>query len=209
MTQTRTKPMTFAEFLQQYPEDGKIYELVNGEIVEMRATRAHDKVADFINKRIDREIDRLELDLIATGRATVRVLTKTGQEQGRNPDVSVIDAEVWDSDLDSYTALEKPIPLAVEVASTNWRDDYIEKLDEYRRLGIREYWIVDYLAVASAQYIGQSKVPTVSVYCLVDGEYRATQFRGNERIISATFPELAITVAEVVAASRPRGEGRV
>jgi Uma2 family endonuclease len=28
----------------------------------------------------------------------------------------------------------------------NWDNDYIDKLDEYQRLGILEYWIVDYLA---------------------------------------------------------------
>ena len=41
-----------------------------------------------------------------------------------------------------------PIQLAVEVTSTNWEDDYLDKLEEYQRLGIAEYWIVDYLAIA-------------------------------------------------------------
>jgi Uma2 family endonuclease len=38
------------------------------------------------------------------------------------------------------------IPLVVEVVSTNWRDDYLDKAGDYEEIGIPEYWIVDYLA---------------------------------------------------------------
>lgn len=69
---------------------------------------------------------------------------------------------------------------------------------------MQEYWIVDDLALASGEYIGQPKIPTVSVYFLEAGEYRGTQFKNDDKIISATFPELEITVAEIVAASQPR-----
>ena len=77
----------------------------------------------------------------------------------------------------AYTALEEPIQLAVEVASTNWRDDYLYKLSEYESLGIAEYWIVDYLALGAARYIGSPKTPTVSIYSLVGEEYQLQQFR--------------------------------
>ncbi|GAB4276746.1 MAG: hypothetical protein Fur0025_02160 [Oscillatoriaceae cyanobacterium] len=204
MTTARTKPLTFAEFIEQYPEDGGIYELVDGEIIEMRATRAHDKVAEFISDAIKQENRRSNLGYLVTRTASIKVVTKTGQERGRNPDVSVIDEAQWDADLSDYAALEEPIQLAVEVVSTNWRDDYIDKKDEYQRLGVREYWIVDYLALASGEYIGQPKIPTVSVYFWAAGEYRGTQFKNDDKIISATFPELEITVAEIVAASQPR-----
>lgn len=42
-----TKPLTFEEFLESRPEDGR-YELINGEIVRILATRQHENVADFI-----------------------------------------------------------------------------------------------------------------------------------------------------------------
>ncbi|WP_448561002.1 Uma2 family endonuclease [Trichothermofontia sp.] len=53
--------------------------------------------------------------------------------------------------------MREPIQLVVEVVSTNWEDDYIDKLDKYDRLDISEYWIVDYLALGSRRYLGNPK----------------------------------------------------
>ena len=203
MNITKTR-LTFDRFIEQYPEDGAIYELVDGEIKEMRPIGAHENVANLIQRTIDREIERLNLDLVVTRTALVRTVTKEGQEQGRIPDVSVVDGEIWDRYLYTHQGFREPLRLAVEVTSTNWEDDYVDKLNEYERLGIPEYWIVDYLAIASRSYLGRYKVPTVFVDQLIDGEYRSEAFRGSDRIISPTFPELELTVEQIVAASQPR-----
>ena len=87
--------------------------------------------------------------------------------------------------------------LVVEVVSTNWPDDYLRKLADYETLGIPEYWIVDYLGLGATRYIGKPKQPTISVYQLVEGEYQVSQFRGAEQIMSFTFPDLALTAAQV------------
>jgi Uncharacterized protein conserved in cyanobacteria len=111
----------------------------------------------------------------------------------------VIDRTIWRSNRSDYNALEVPIKLAVEVTSTNWEDDYVDKLEEYQRLGISEYWIVDYLAIASRAYLGNPKVPTIFVYSLDEkGQYQKTQFRGTDRIISPTFSELSLTAEQVL-----------
>lgn len=201
MVQTKTK-LTFADFLGKYPDGSGIYELVNGEIVKVEATRAHKNVARYLVKSFDRESDRLELDYIVDKDIVFRTVTASGQEQGRNPDVGVVKASVWNSNVRSYGALTEPIQLAVEVTSTNWEDDYVDKLDEYQRLGICEYWIVDYLAIASRAYLGNPKIPTVFVYSLENGSYLVESFRGSERIISKTFPELEITVEQIVISSQ-------
>ncbi|MEG4485286.1 Uma2 family endonuclease [Microcoleus sp. D2_18a_B4] len=201
MVQTKTK-ITFAEFLEKYPDGSGIYELVNGEIVKVEATRAHKNVARFLVFGFNDEIRRLGLDYIVDKDIVFRTVTASGQEQGRNPDVGVVKASVWNSNVRGYGALTEPIQLAVEVASTNWEDDYVDKLDEYQRLGICEYWIVDYLAIASRAYLGNPKIPTVFVYSLENGSYLVQSFRGNERIISKTFPELEITVEQLVLSSQ-------
>ncbi|MEG4443910.1 Uma2 family endonuclease [Microcoleus sp. AT9_B5] len=198
MIATVTQKLTFDQFLVECPEDG-LYELVNGEIVEMNATRNHEDVADFTSDSFKDEIKRLSLNYVVKNTAVIRTVTKAGIEQGRKPDVSVIDRDLWRSNRSAYAAMREPIQLAVEVTSTNWEDDYTDKLDEYRRLGVPEYWIVDYLAIGSREFLGNPKVPTVFVHLLdADGNYQRSAFKGSERIVSRTFPELTLTAEEVM-----------
>lgn len=201
MVQTAVK-LSFEDFLDRYPDGCGIYEFVNGEIVEVDATRAHKNVARYLVKCLDGENERLELGYIVDKDIKVRTVNSAGQEQGRNPDVGVVSGSLWNGNVLAYGALTEPIQLAIEVVSTNWEDDYVDKLDEYQRLGIFEYWIVDYLAIASRAYLGNPKVPTVFVYRLVEGIYQVQGFRGSDRIISPTFPELDLTVDRVIESSK-------
>lgn len=192
--------LTFEQFLEQCPEDGR-YELVDGELVRILATRRHENVADFIEDAFRDEVKRLALNYKVSGRIVLATVSKAGAEQGRHPDASVVDKTLWDSNPSAYTALREPIQLVVEVVSTNWEDDYIDKLDEYQRLGIAEYWVVDYLAIGSREYLGNPKEPSVFVYVLnADGVYQHTRFQGTDRIVSPTFPELNLTVAQILEA---------
>lgn len=203
MTNT-IKKLSFLEFLEQYADGAGIFELVSGEIVQVEPTRAHKNVARYLVKCFDRESERLGFNYIVDKDIVVRTVTADGQEQGRNPDVGVVSATLWNSNVLAYGAVTEPIQLAVEVVSTNWEDDYVDKLDEYQRLGIPEYWIVDYLAIASRSILGNPKVPTVFVYQLVDGKYKASSFKDSERIISSTFPELELTAEQILSASQIR-----
>jgi Uma2 family endonuclease len=197
---TTTQPkqkLTFEQFLQHTGE-GR-YELVDGEIVRILPTRQHEDVADFIRRQLDREVERLALNYRVSDRIIIRTLTQNGKEQGRHPDVSVVDKTIWESNRAAYAALLEPPQLAVEVVSTNWEDDYIDKLEEYQRLAIPEYWIVDYLALGSRTYLGNPKEAAVFVFLLDEaGKYQYTRFRDTERIVSHTFPELNLTVAQIL-----------
>jgi Uma2 family endonuclease len=199
MTQAKTKPLSFQEFLEQYPDGQGKYELIDGDMIEMRATRGHDNVARFIWKTFDREIEKSKLNYIVDRTILVKVITSEGREQGRIPDVSVVDKNIWNNNLSDYNALIEPLQLAVEVTSTNWEDDYIDKLDEYQRLGIAEYWIVDYQAIAPVKYLRNPKLPTISIYCLIDNQYKVNRFTQNDYLISPTFPHLQLTVQQVIA----------
>jgi Uma2 family endonuclease len=87
------------------------------------------------------------------------------------------------------------------VVSNNWEDDYIDKLEEYERLGIPEYWIVDYLAIGSRDYLGDPKLPSVLIFTLdTEGKYQMTIFQNSDHIVSPTFPELNLTVEQIMAA---------
>jgi Uma2 family endonuclease len=202
MTLTTDQPkqkLTLAQFVDRLPDEEGRYELVNGEIMRILATRQHEDLADFIARQFDKEVERLNLNYRVSGRIVIGTETKDGVEQGRNPDVSVVDKSVWEFNRSAYSALFEPLQIALEVVSTNWEDDYVDKLDEYQRLGIREYWIVDYLAIASRSYLGNPKVPAVFVYLLDEkGVYQSQVYRDSDRIISATFPELNLTVEQIL-----------
>ena len=190
--------ISFDQFLVECPEDG-LYELVNGEIIEIFPTRNHIDVADCILDSFHAQIKNLSLNYVVTSKTAIRTVTQAGVEQGRRPDVSVIDRDLWYSDRSAYAAVREPIQLAVEVTSMNWNVDYIHKLDEYQRLGIAEYWVVDYLAIASSKFIGKPKVATIFVHLLdADGNYQPTAFKGSDRIVSRTFPELTLTAEQVM-----------
>jgi Uma2 family endonuclease len=198
-TQPKQK-LTFEQFLEQCPPEGR-YEFVDGEIVRVLATRKHDTVAEFLSDTFKDESKRCHLNYWVSGRVTVATLNKSGRQQGRNPDVSVVDRMIWNAAPTSYSALLEPTQVAVEVVSTNWEDDYIDKLDEYQRFGIAEYWIVDYLAIGSREYLGNPKEPSVFVHVLnAEGLYQCHRFKGTDRIISPTFPELNLTVERILEA---------
>ena len=128
-------------------------------------------------------------------------IVKISDNTGYEPDIIVLDEKAiadeprWERE--SVITLNQSIKLVVEVVSTNWRDDYLLKLGDYEAFGIQEYWIVDYLAIGGRRYIGSPKQPTFTVCTLVEGEYELQQFRGNDQIISPTFPELPLTINQI------------
>jgi Uma2 family endonuclease len=95
--------------------------------------------------------------------------------------------------------------LESEVVSSNWQDDFLLKIAEYEKLGIGEYWIVDYLGLGGRRYIGNPKQPTISVYYLVDDEYTVELFRGEDILRShrdpqsgaPSFRELTLTAEQI------------
>ncbi|MFO0542257.1 MAG: Uma2 family endonuclease [Pseudanabaena sp.] len=190
--------LTYEEFLEICPKDGK-YELVDGELVAVANTRQHENIVAFIYKKFDREIDRLSLDFVVRQNVSIKTNKINGLSQGRVPDISIIDRDTWYSNPSDYSSLIEPIQLAIEVVSTNWTDDYIEKFDEYQRLGIPEYWIVDYKAIASREFLGNSKIPTIFVNLLdANGKYQTSKFTGEAIVKSKTFPELGLTAAQIL-----------
>ncbi|MEG3903764.1 Uma2 family endonuclease [Microcoleus sp. B4-C5] len=205
MTQAILKPVTFDEFIDWYPENSENrYELHNGAIVEMpKATGEHSEVAGFLVAELNFEIRRLGLPYFLPKECVVKA---DNELSGYEPDAIVLDRQGTDSEprwkKESIITMGSSVRLIVEVVSTNWRDDYGYKLVDYEALGISEYWIADYLGLGGRRYIGNPKQPTFSVYQLVDGEYQVSQFRGNERVLSPTFPQLNLTVQQIFSAGR-------
>ncbi|MEZ2250381.1 Uma2 family endonuclease [Microcoleus sp.] len=209
MIQTISKTITFDEFVAWYPENSvHKYELHNGVIVEMPlGTGDHSEVTGFIHSKLAVEIDRRELPYSIPGDC---LLKPVRDEAGYQPDVIVLDRTALANEprwkKESVITMGSSVRLAVEVVSTNWQDDYLVKVADYERLGIPEYWVVDYAALGGRRFIGNPKQPTISVYQLVDGEYQISQFRGDDTVESLAFPELRLTAEVIFRAGLPPTE---
>lgn len=209
MIQTQTKTVTFDEFAAWYPENSvRRYELHKGVIVEMPlGTGPHSRVTGFTRDEISAEIRRLKLPYFIPGDCLLKPIR---DEAGYQPDVIVKDQVAlaneprWDRE--SIITMGSSVRLAVEVVSTNWQDDYHFKFADYEKLGIPEYWVVDYAALGGRRFVGNPKQPTLSVYQLVDGEYQISQFRGDDRVESLAFPELKLTAEQIFRAGLPPTE---
>ncbi len=200
MTQTITKPIPFDDFVAWYPENAVTkYELHNGVIVKMPlATGQHSNITGFITGEIHFEIKRQKLPYSIPGDCLLKPLE---DESGYQPDIIVLEREQLSTEprwpKESIITLGSSVRLVVEVVSTNWQNDYLRKTGDYELMGIPEYWIVDYLGLGARRFIGNAKLPTISVYRLVDGEYEVKQFRDDEIVESLAFPELQLTAAQI------------
>ncbi len=185
---TAKKSYTFEEYLTYRDDTDLKYELLNGELIPMPpASGLHADIVDFLQDAFKAEIRRLNLDwAVRAGSVGVR----TTENKSRIPDIVIITQSQRQAIRTMPSAvLESPPLLALEVISPgNSEDDYRYKRSEYAAREIPEYWIVDPI---------ESKV---SVLLLQRGLYEETAFAGNQVIVSRTFPELALTVEQVLAA---------
>ncbi|WP_199326188.1 Uma2 family endonuclease [Nostoc parmelioides] len=113
-------------------------------------------------------------------------------DTSRVPDIVVIPLAQW-RDLRNREAVielnELPPLLVVEVVNESTKTvDYRAKRVEYNVLNIPEYWIVDPLT------------NKVTVFGLIEELYEPVEFVGTESIQSQIFPELRLTVEQVLSA---------
>jgi Uma2 family endonuclease len=179
--------MTFEEFLNYDDGTDTLYELENGELIEMSAESE-------INRRIAMFLVAYFLKL---GISFYRLTMKTGLATSgskvsvRVPDLVVLSEEgatALEGARRSMVTMDMPPPLlVVEVVSPNQeKRDYRYKRSEYAARGIAEYWIVDPLQAR------------VTVLEWLEGFYEERIYQGDERIASPLLGELDLTAAQVL-----------
>ncbi len=200
MVQVLAQPklMTFAEFAE-WKSEGKFYELHNGVIVEMpQPIGKHEQVKGFLSIELAFLVRLAKLPYFLPSQAFVKF---PDADSAYLPDIlivktaNLVNEPLWEKQ--STIIQGASVVIAIEVVSTNWRDDYFIKAKDYEEMGIPEYWTVDYLGIGGRRFIGNPKQPTILVHELIDGEYQVTAFQGDERVMSPTFPELDLTANQV------------
>ncbi len=196
------KKLTFEEFLNWGDGSGRSFELVNGVAMPLsEPTAKHEDVVDGLCRFLIDHCQSFNLPYVPRQSKQVRLNPAPGEnESSRKADIVVFAKEEWDRMRQSSASAAAyiPPPLVIEVVSTNWRDDYRIKLNEYETLGILEYWIVDYAGLGGVQYIGSPKQPTVTINHLIEGEYQAQRYQGETAISSPTFPQLELTTDQII-----------
>ncbi|MEG5171645.1 Uma2 family endonuclease [Microcoleus sp. B3-D7] len=201
MVQSPAKLLSVDEFIANLG-DSERYELIDGELTEMEPTGPHEQVSAFLGRKLNVEIDRVDLPYFIPPRCLIKLL---GTATAFRPDVLVVDRTqlinepLWQQE--PVITSGNSIKLIAEVVSTNWQNDYARKVEDYALLGVPEYWIVDYLGIGGREYIGKPKQPTITICMLREDEYQKQLFQKSDRLISSLFPDLQLTAQQIFGAS--------
>ena len=160
-------------------EDSRV-ELIEGEIVDMPPIGPwHMSAVDILNERFVQAL---------AGRAITRVQSsvRLGQRLEPQPDLALLRHRP-----DFYRQSDagpEDVLLLVEVADTTLSYDRDVKLQLYARYGISEVWLVDlngHLII-----VGRTPGP--------HGYQDVSEVRGADRVSPLAFPDLSLTVDEIV-----------
>ena len=180
---------TFEEYCVYDDGTDNRYELVQGYLQLMSPPAGlHIVICGFLVHVFNTLFARTHSPLQAEKDVGVRVQKRTC----RIVDVCVNGDAQWQTisqpgTVGIFLLAQTPL-LVVEVASTNEKEDYQAKYQEYAAAGIPEYWIVNskrqHLRVCNANAPGTP--------------YQYRQFVKGQRIISQVLPQLELTVDEVL-----------
>ena len=185
--QSPVKKLTFAEFLKFTTDTEILYELEDGELIEMASE-------SDINQRI--AIFLLAF-FLQTGISYGRLRMKTEiAVHSRQVGLRVPDLVIFSEELEmamqgakrSLVLMDMPPPLlVVEIVSPNQESrDYRYKRSEYAARGIIEYWIVDPIA------------QKLTILQWVEGFYDELVFTGEMAIASPLLGQLDLTAAKIL-----------
>ena len=179
----QTIPWTYEDYLA-FPEDGKRYEIVEGDCYMSPAPRPkHQDISFRLTAFLYRHLQKTR-----QGRAfaapTDVILSDTNIVQ---PDLLVVLAAC--ASIITEKNIQGAPDIVIEIISeTSRKTDEITKKKLYERYGVLEYWIVD------------PELELVKIYRLSDGRYGRAEERAEERgetLTTALLPGLDISLTEL------------
>ncbi len=186
MLTTKPRFETFEEYLQYNDNSEQLYELFNGELIEMPPESG-------LNFQIANRLFFVFALILGTDRVRGHglELEVRGEPKNRYPDLTILREEHIEllSKRNTILLSMSPPLLVIEVVSPGeiQRDrDYIAKRIQYQDCRIPEYWIVD------------PQTQTILVLELRGDTYTEVgNFSHNDLVKSPIFPELTLKVSEV------------
>ncbi len=161
-------------------DDGKRYEVIEGELFEMSAPRIrHQRIVLLITRSLAAYVDEGAVGEVFPMQTDV-LLSPVNVVQ---PDVFFVSNA--NMDIVGELNIQGPPDLCVEILSPgNVGHDLRRKRDLYARFGVREYWLVD------------PERDTVTVLALEGGAYTVlVEATGDDAVRSLVLPEFASPAA--------------
>ena len=196
MTLTTARRMTLEEFLSYDDGTDRRYELVDGVLVEMGAeSTTNTIIAGFLfGFFLQMGLPSYRIGFKQKIEVASRYVT------ARDPDLIVHTEDSFQAIDERKEACLKygdPNPLIiVEVVSPgdetkdNYQRDYVQKPEEYADRGIGEFWRID------------PERKWIQIGVLMAGQYQFTVFKGDDTVVSKSFPSLNLTASQVLRAGR-------
>ena len=190
MLQVKPRFQSFAEYLAYDDGTDKLYELFNGELIEVPPESGNN--VQIANRLFLVFALLFGTDIVRGHGLEVEV---NGEPRNRYPDLTILREEHIELLAKRNTvrlSMASPL-LVVEVVSPGELQrnrDYIAKRTQYQDCGIPEYWIVD------------PQAQTILVLELIDRYYTEVgSFSGQSLIRSPQFAELNLTAAQIFASN--------
>ena len=196
MTLTTARRMTLEEFLSYDDGTDKRYELVDGVLVEMGAeSTTNTIIAGFLfGFFLQMGLPSYRIGFKQKIEVASRYVT------ARDPNLIVHTEDSFqaiDERKEACLRYGEPNPLIiVEVVSLgdetkdNYQRDYVQKPEEYADRGIGEFWRID------------PERKWIQIGVLMAGQYQFTVFKGDDIVVSKSFPSLNLTASQVLRAGR-------
>ncbi len=190
----------FEQFLWDY-EGIERWELIDGVIRAMpEPSMPHERLSAWLTFELQLSIRQAKLPWEVLSKLLCKLADRG---QYRRPDLFVADTETLRRCDQRQAILTHPPKLAIEIVSTNWRDDYETKARHYAAWEIAEYWIVDLLLTRNdypALHHPEIVEPTLSLGLLQAGANQWQRYTADRPIVSPTFPEVKLSVQDLLAA---------
>ncbi|MEZ2302859.1 MAG: Uma2 family endonuclease [Microcoleus sp.] len=193
MVQAQSKKLTFNEYVNYSDNTDNRYELIDGELIALPPeSEPNNFIANYLFFYLASS-GLVPLRLIKTHNCEVQVaVLRSGDSANRYPDLIILEPEHIPLTANRLTITFDMLPprLVVEVVSpgrVGSDRDYERKRAQYAARGIAEYWAIDPIE------------QVVTVLRLQDGQYvEVGVFRDGEAIVSPMFPQLSLTVQQIL-----------
>lgn len=164
---------------RRFPDDGKRYEIIDGEIF---MTPAPSPRHQYASKRLQRILERYFEDRLGHQVFDAPLDVILSREDVVQPDLIVVERRQI-----SARGIEGPPLLVVEIISPSRTDyDRLTKARRYAALGVPHYWIVD------------PDARTLECFALEGDSYRLhASASGGETLAAPAFAGLTIPLADL------------